>query len=246
MAVSGMAILVSSLAPWEVLARARKAGHFDPLVSNLWDNVGSSGWKMTGGLSWQKIGAASLASSVSWLALVVSLGAVGARVGPQLQQFSDEKPLIQGRLASRNRHAMACTHFTPDQCVHHLYIMRGAGTSVSEGIAFLERSRRRRYTWSSAMVWLMLVINEVLWIIFNYSSFIIGDINLEGVIFVQNLTNWVEYISVAHHGNQRSLSPRTIIGCEFSSGLLKTRVLKAILVVCNFLYRRRFMRYDQQ
>ena len=33
-----------------------------------------------------------------------------------------------------------------------------------------------------------MYINEVLWIIFTYSSFISGDINLGKVIFVQNLT----------------------------------------------------------
>ena len=31
--------------------------------------------------------------------------------------------------------------------------------------------------------WIIMVINEVLWIVFTYSSFISGDINLEGVIF---------------------------------------------------------------
>ena len=35
-----------------------------------------------------------------------------------------------------------------------------------------------------------MVFDEILWILFNYSSFISGDINLERVIFVQNLPTW--------------------------------------------------------
>ena len=37
-----------------------------------------------------------------------------------------------------------------------------------------------------------MVINEVLWILFTYSSFISGDIHLERVIFIHNLTTWVK------------------------------------------------------
>ena len=51
------------------------------------------------------------------LALVVSLGEVGARVGPRLWKFSNEKPLVQGQLADQNRQALSCTHFTLGWCV---------------------------------------------------------------------------------------------------------------------------------
>ena len=40
--------------------------------------------------------------------------------------------------------------------------------------------------------WIIIVIDEFLSIIFTYSSFISGDINLERVIFFQNLTTWVK------------------------------------------------------
>ena len=54
-----------------------------------------------------------------WITLVVSLGAVGTRVGPRLQQFSDGQPLVQGRLSARHGQALACTQFTSGQCVQN-------------------------------------------------------------------------------------------------------------------------------
>ena len=47
------------------------------------------------------------------LTLVVSLGAVGPRVGARLQKLSDEKPLVQGQLAARHGLALAYTQSRP-------------------------------------------------------------------------------------------------------------------------------------
>ena len=41
--------------------------------------------------------------------------------------------------------------------------------------------------------WIRMFINEFLWIIYAYLSFIGGDKNLDRVIFVQNLKTWVKY-----------------------------------------------------
>ena len=42
-------------------------------------------------------------------------------------------------------------------------------------------------------IWIIMVINEVLLNIFNYSSFNSGDINLKRVIFIQSLTTWFKF-----------------------------------------------------
>ena len=65
------------------------------------------------------------------LTFVVSLGTVGARVGPWLRQFSDGQPLVQGQLSDQNIQALACTHFAPSRCVQHWGIVRGAGPAVA-------------------------------------------------------------------------------------------------------------------
>ena len=52
-----------------------------------------------------------------FLTLVVSLGAVGGRVGPHLRKFSEGKSLVQGRLAARHGQTLACIHFMPVQCI---------------------------------------------------------------------------------------------------------------------------------
>ena len=71
------------------------------------------------------------------LTLVVSLGAVGSRVEPQLRQFFDGQPLVQGRLSARNGQALACTYFTPGQFVQHWGVVRGTGPAVTAGPVFL-------------------------------------------------------------------------------------------------------------
>ena len=85
----------------------------------------------------QMIGAASWASSMVLLTLVVILGAVGARVGPQLRQFPDGQPLAQGQLAAHNGQALDCTHFMPSRCIEHWVIVRGTGPAVAAGTMFL-------------------------------------------------------------------------------------------------------------
>ena len=71
------------------------------------------------------------------LTLVVSLGAVGARAGPWLQQFSDGKLFVHGRLAAQNVQAVVCTHFTPRHCIQHWGVIRGTGPAVMTGPVFL-------------------------------------------------------------------------------------------------------------
>ena len=88
-------------------------------------------------MAWQSIEADYWASTMVFLTLVVILGAVGARVGPRLRQFSDGQPLVQGRLATRHGQALACTYFTPYHCVNHWGVVRGTGLAVTAGPMFL-------------------------------------------------------------------------------------------------------------
>ena len=81
---SGVAVSVSAGAALAVVARAGKSVHSYTLRSTLDENAGTSGWKMTRSMAWQRVGAASWASWMVSLTLVVSLCAVGARVGPRL------------------------------------------------------------------------------------------------------------------------------------------------------------------
>ena len=101
--VSGAAVSVSSWAAWAVSALADKSGHSSLSVRALGENSGIYGWKTTGGMAWQRIGAASWASLVFSFTLDVSLKAVGdcvfppgggVRLGPLLRQFSSRQPLI--------------------------------------------------------------------------------------------------------------------------------------------------------
>ena len=86
-----------------------------------------------GGVTCQRVKAASLASSMVWLTLVVRLGALGARVDPQLWKFYYGQPLVQGRLAAWHGQALACTHFTPGRCVQLWGIVRGTDPAVTAG-----------------------------------------------------------------------------------------------------------------
>ena len=140
-----MVVFGSTWVALEVSARAGKSGKLAPLVRTLGENVGLSGRKTAGGMARQSVGADSWASSMFCITLVMGLGAVGALIGPRLQHFPDGQPLIQGKLAARNGHALAFTHFTPDRCVHHWGIVRGTGIAVLEGPNFLWPSRRRRH-----------------------------------------------------------------------------------------------------
>ena len=81
-------------------ARAGRAGHLSPLGRTLGENDGASRWKKTDGMARQRAEVASWASTMFLLTLVVSVGAVGARVGTRLRQFFDGKLLLQGRLAA--------------------------------------------------------------------------------------------------------------------------------------------------
>ena len=113
-------------------------------MSTLSENSGAYGWNTIRGMSWQRVGAASWDSSVFWLTLVVSLGAVGARIGPWLQQCYDGQPIVQGKLAAQHSHALAYTKFTPVQCLQHWDIMRGTCTVVAELPTLLGVPCRRR------------------------------------------------------------------------------------------------------
>ena len=124
-------------ATWAVSAHAGRAGHLSPIWRTLGENVGEYWWKMTGLMAQKMIGAASWDSSMVWLTLVVILGAVGTRVGPRLQKLSDGHPLVQGLLTARNGQVLACMHFTPGRCVHHLVFMRGTVPEVTAGSMFL-------------------------------------------------------------------------------------------------------------
>ena len=160
MAGSGAAVLVSAGDVWSVSARAGKAGHSDPLMKMMGENTSASGQKTTGEMAWQRVRAASWASSIVWLTLVVSLGAVGARFGPQLQQFSDGQPLVQGLLADRHGQALACTHLTPVRCIQHWGIGRGTGPYIAAGSVFLGGLCRRRQRRRSAIVQSMINNNQ--------------------------------------------------------------------------------------
>ena len=71
---------------------------------------------------------------VFWITLAVSLGAVGAHVGPRLQQFSDGKPIAQGKLAACHGNVLFCTHPTPVRCVQNWGTGRGKVPAVAEGL----------------------------------------------------------------------------------------------------------------
>ena len=77
--VSGAAVSVSAWAARATPAPAGKMGHLSPSLVTGGENAGLSGGKTTWHETWKSIGAASVASSVFRLTLVVSLGAVGAR-----------------------------------------------------------------------------------------------------------------------------------------------------------------------
>ena len=67
--------------------------------------------------------------------------------------------------------------------------------------------------------WIRMVINEVLWIIFTYSCFISGDINLEKVIFVQNPTIWVKCIQAhVRYADGNLQTGGTLIKCQENCG----------------------------
>ena len=51
--------------------------------------------------------------------------------------ISDGQPLVQGQFGARYRHELACTHFTPGQCVQHWVIVRVTGPVFAEGPLFL-------------------------------------------------------------------------------------------------------------
>ena len=80
---------------------------------------------------------ASWASSMVRITLVVSLGAVGAHVGPQLWKFPDGKTLVQGQLGARHGQELACTHFTPGRFVQHWSVVRSTGLAVVGGPVLL-------------------------------------------------------------------------------------------------------------
>ena len=95
-------------------------------------------------MAWQRIGAASWASSMVSLMLVVGLVVLWPHAGPWLRQLSYGQPLVQGRLAAWHEQALACTHFTPGRCVQHWGIMRGTCTVVAELPTLLGVPCRRR------------------------------------------------------------------------------------------------------
>ena len=44
---------------------------------------------------------------------------------------------MQGRLADRHGHILACTHFMPGWCVQHWGVVSGTGPAVTAGPMFL-------------------------------------------------------------------------------------------------------------
>ena len=139
----GAAVLVSSGAAWEVLARADRAGHSSTLRMTLVENAGVSWWKTTGRMALKKVGAVSWASLMLSLTLVVTLGVVGARLGPQFWQFYNGQPLVQGRFLDRHGYTLACTHLMPGRCVQNLGVLGGTGPAVMTGPVFLGVPHRR-------------------------------------------------------------------------------------------------------
>ena len=132
--------------------RAGKAGHLACLVRTLGENASASGKKKTGVMAWQRLGADYWSSSMVWPTLVVILGEVGSCVGPRLWQFSDGQPFIQGWLAARNRHELACTHFMPGRWVHNWGVVKGTGLAVFLVPVFLGTSCWQRHIRHSSIV----------------------------------------------------------------------------------------------
>ena len=130
-------------AVWEVSAHAGRAGQSYLLGGTLGENSSASWRKTNVGMAYQRVGAASWASSMFSLTLVVNLCAVGACVGSRLRQFYDEQPLVQEQLATFHGHALACPHLTPGQCVQHWDIVRGTGLAVTVCPMFLPPPYRR-------------------------------------------------------------------------------------------------------
>ena len=127
------------------LCRRTPVGQATPLLSvGRWVRtpVSLSG-KQPGGVAWQMVGTASWDSSTFSITLVVSVGAVGSRVGPWLWQFSDGQPLVQGRLAAWHGHPLACMHFTPGRCIQHWVLVSGTDPAVTAGPMFLGAPCRR-------------------------------------------------------------------------------------------------------
>ena len=143
--------MLRSGAAREVSARSGRAGQSSFLGRTLGENTDASWWKMTGLMAWKIIGAASWDSLMVSLTLVVSLVAVGPRVGPRLRRFSDGQPLVQERLAEWHGQELACTHFTPAWCVHHWGVVQGAGPAVTAGPMFLGGPFRRLHRQNSAI-----------------------------------------------------------------------------------------------
>ena len=97
------------MSAWAVRAVPVPAGrsvHLDPLVVTGGENSGLYGCKTTWRATMQIIEAASVASTVFLITLVMSLGVVGARglhlgvgvwIGPLLQQCSDVQPTVHAR-----------------------------------------------------------------------------------------------------------------------------------------------------
>ena len=129
--------MVSSGAAWAVLVCAGRTGNSSPLKRTLGENSGASWWKTTGLMARQSVRAASWASLMVLLKLVVSIGTVGFRVRPWLRKLSDGQPLVQVQLAVRHVQALAFTHLTLVRCVQHWGVMRNTGLAVMAVPIFL-------------------------------------------------------------------------------------------------------------
>ena len=71
------------------------------------------------------------------LTLLMSIGAVEARIGTWLRKLSDGQPLVQGQLAARHGHVLACKHFTTGHCIHYWGVVRGTGLAAMAGSMFI-------------------------------------------------------------------------------------------------------------
>ena len=94
-------------------------------------------------------------------------------------------------------------------------------------------------------IWVIMIINEVMWDKSTFTLLVVVVLFWKGV-FCPLLKTCVKCISVTHHGNQRSISPRIMFGCEVSGGILNTDSWCQYRQCDLFLSRPWFFKYGQQ
>ena len=210
------------------MVQAGKSVQLAPLVSILGDIAGASGCKTTRGVSWQRIGAASWASQMFWLTLVVILGAVGYRVGPRLRKKSGWELPVQGQLSARHGHALSYTHFTPGWCIQNWGITRGTGPVFLEGPAFLgcsSRQRRRRqfrYSPKGGRIDGNILNSDIILILYFFAILQIIFFFAESILWVgKYIRHWLGHVDAKKSSNFYSLNSLLILShINFNSWLL--------------------------